>query len=73
MLRTKVKFDSLKSSLASYSPSILFSTSSRSEAHENGPKGFPIPKNLGFDIKIKSLACSEPKLQYHSLKSSLAS
>ena len=30
---------------------------------ENGPNRFPIPKNLGIDTKIKSVACSEPKLQ----------
>ena len=29
-------------------------------------------KNIGFDTKNKSCACSEPKLQFHSLKSSLA-
>ena len=45
----------------------------QSEVSENGPNEFPIPKNLGIDTKIKSLACSEPKLQFHSLKSSLAS
>ena len=31
---------------------------------ENGLNGFPMPKNLGIDTKIKSLACSEPKLQF---------
>ena len=31
------------------------------------------PKTLGQTPKNKSLACSEPKLQFHSLKSSLAS
>ena len=30
---------------------------------EIGPNGFPMPKNLGIDTKIKSLACSERKLQ----------
>ena len=30
---------------------------------EIGPNGFPMPKNLGIDAKIKSLACSERKLQ----------
>ena len=30
---------------------------------ENGPNGFPMPRNLGIDTKIKSLACSEQKLQ----------
>ena len=36
---------------------------SQSEVSENGPKEFLIPKNLGIDTKIKSLAWSEPKLQ----------
>ena len=30
---------------------------------EIGPNGFPMPKNLGIDTKIKSLACSERKSQ----------
>ena len=30
-------------------------------------------QNIGLDTKNKSLACSEPKLQFHSLKFSLAS
>ena len=30
------------------------------------------PKNIGIDTKNKSVACSEPKLQFHSLNSSLA-
>ena len=30
---------------------------------ENGPNGFPMPKNMGIDTKIKSLAGSEQKLQ----------
>ena len=47
--------------------------SDRSEAPENGPKWFSIPQNMGFDTKIKSLPCSKPKLQFHSLKLSLAS
>ena len=29
---------------------------------EDDPKWFPIPKNLGLDTKIKSLAISKPKL-----------
>ena len=41
------------------------------EVSENDPNGFHVPKNLGIDIKIKSVACSEPKLQiwpfYHIL------
>ena len=77
MLRTKVKFDSLKSSLASYSPSILFLTSRSSSGSWKGsqdPKWFSMPKKiLGFDTTSKSLPCSEPKLQFHSLKSYLAS
>ena len=35
----------------------------QSEVAENGPNGFPMPRNLGIDTKIKSLACSERKLQ----------
>ena len=30
----------------------------------NGPNGFPMPKNLGTDTKIKYLACSEQKLEF---------
>ena len=41
----------------------LFGHSGQSEMSENGLNGFPMPKNLGIDTKIKSLACSEPKLQ----------
>ena len=40
-----------------------FGHSGQSEVPENGPNGFLIPKNLGIDTKIKSLACSEPKLE----------
>ena len=40
-----------------------FGHSGQSEVSENGPNRFPIPKNLGIDTKIKSVACSEPKLQ----------
>ena len=32
-----------------------------------------MPQNIGFDTNIKSLVCSEPMLQFHSLKLSLAS
>ena len=39
-----------------------FGHSGQSEVSENGPNGFPIPKNLGIDTKIKSLAYSEPLL-----------
>ena len=41
-----------------------------------GPKLFPIMKNIMMDTKNKviiKLLCSEPKLQFHSLKSFLAS
>ena len=38
-------------------------TYDQSEESENGPNGFPMPKNLGIDTKIKFLACSEQKLQ----------
>ena len=48
-------------------------TDKYNSCHENGPKLLPIHKKLGFDTRNKSLACSEPKLQFHSLKSSLAS
>ena len=41
-------FDCLKSE---------FGHSGQSEVFENGPNEFPIPKTLGIDIKIKSLAC----------------
>ena len=44
-----------------------------SETLECDPKWFLLPKNICFDVKIKSLVCSEPKLQNHSLKLSLAS
>ena len=37
------------------------------------PNDLPCQKNIGFDTTSKSLACSEPKLQFHSLKSYLAS
>ena len=40
-----------------------FGHSGQSEVSENGQNGFPLPKNLGIDNKIKSLACSEQKLQ----------
>ena len=38
--------------------------SDQSEAPENGPKLFSIPKNLGLDTKLKCLAWPEAKLQY---------
>ena len=40
-----------------------FAHSGQSEVSENGPNGFPMPKNLGIDTKIMSLACSELKLE----------
>ena len=48
-------------------------TCSWSSDWSEAPKWFPIPKNMGFDTKIKSLACSEPKLRFHSSKLSAAS
>ena len=40
-----------------------FGHSGQSEVSENSPKGFPMPKNMGIDTKIKSIACSEQQLQ----------
>ena len=40
-----------------------FGQSGKYKVSENGANEFPIPKNLGIDTKIKSLACSEPKLE----------
>ena len=40
-----------------------FGHSGQSEMSENGPNGFSMAKNQGIATKIKSLACSEPKLQ----------
>ena len=37
-----------------------FGHSGQSDVSENGPNGFPIPKNIGIDTKIKSLAGAEP-------------
>ena len=39
-----------------------FGHTGQSEVSENGLNEFLMPKNLGVDTKIKSLACSEPKL-----------
>ena len=39
----------------------------KSEASGNGPKWFPIHKNLGVHTKIKSLACSEVELLHEEL------
>ena len=33
------------------------------EVSENDPNEFTMPQNLGIDTKIKSLACSEQKVQ----------
>ena len=41
-----------------------FGNTGQSEESDNGPNGFPMPKNLGIDTKMKSPACSEPKLQF---------
>ena len=43
-------------------PNGHFGHSGQSEVSENGPNEFLMPKNLGIDTKIKSLACIEPKL-----------
>ena len=40
-----------------------FGHSGQSEVSENSPNGFPMPKNMGIDTKIKSIACSEQQLQ----------
>ena len=37
----------------------------QSNASWNGPKWFLVPKNLGFDTKIKSVACPEVELLHH--------
>ena len=37
----------------------------QSNASGNGPKWFLAPKNLGFDTKIKSVACPEVELLHH--------
>ena len=41
-----------------------FGHSGQSGVSGNGLNRFPMPKNLGIDTKIKSLTCSEPKLQF---------
>ena len=40
--------------------------SGHSEVSKYGLNGFPMSKNLGIDIKIKTLALSKPKLQIGS-------
>ena len=65
MFRTKVRILAILRHLKwpKWPPNGHFGHSGQSEVSENGPNGFPMPKNLGIDTKIKSLACSEPKLQ----------
>ena len=41
--------------------------SGQSEGSQNGPKWFPIPKNMGFKKNPKSLACSEVKLLHEAV------
>ena len=41
-----------------------FGHSGQSEVSGNGLNQFPMPKNLGIDTKIKSVACSQLKLQF---------
>ena len=41
-----------------------FGHSGQSGVSENGPKWFPMPKNLGIDTRIKSLALPRQKLQF---------
>ena len=45
-------------------PNDHFGHSGESEVSANGLNRFPMPKILGIDTKIKSLTCSEPKLQF---------
>ena len=48
--------------------------SDRSEDHENGPKWFLMPQNLGLDTKMKCLAWPETKLQlFATFRKSLVS
>ena len=56
----------MKSTLAYNSPSISFFPPGRAETHGNGSQWFPIPINLGFYTKNKSISCSKPKLQFTS-------
>ena len=57
-----LQFHSLKSSLASYSPSTLFLTFRWVWDFWNGPKWFPMVQNMGLESKIKTLEGSEQKL-----------
>ena len=45
----------------------------QSNASGNGPKWFLVPKYLGFDTKIKSVACPEVELLHHEEVRSAAS
>ena len=58
----KLQFHSLKSPLASYSPSTLFLTFRWVWDFWNGPKWFPMVQNMGLESKIKTLEGSEQKL-----------
>ena len=53
--------------------SSLLNMQGQSEASGNGPKWFPIPKNMGLDTRIKCLAPSHTKLGFSTLKWSLTS
>ena len=68
MFRTKVRILAILRHLEwlKWPPNGHFGHSGQSEVFENGPNGFPMPKNLGIDTKIKSLACSEQKLEIWS-------
>ena len=48
-------------------PNGHFGHSGQSKVSENGPNECLIPKSLGMDTKIKSQACSEPKLHFSNL------
>ena len=62
ILRTKVRSWPFYHILGSHK--WQFGHSGQSGVSENGPNGFPVPKNLGIDTKIKSLRCSEHKLLF---------
>ena len=61
ILRTKVRSWPFYHILGSHK--WRFGHSGKSGVSENGPNGFPMPKNLGIDTKIKSLAGSGLKLE----------
>ena len=50
-----------------------FWSSGQSGNPENSPKWFLIPKNMGIDTKIKSLASPQAKLEIYTLKGSWTS